>query len=96
MYNWAEIITAYYEIFNGKNVQLFVTLNNTKKVRVLFVLDDDSILVRDKDGNEYVEVYEDITTGITSFYFEENPVPEEVTIPESYQNELGATVLIYS
>lgn len=96
MYNWAEIITAYYEIFNGKNVQLFVTINDTKKVRVLFVLDDNNVLVRDRQGKNYVENYEDITTGITSFHFEEYPYREEVDIPEEYRDELGESITIYS
>lgn len=96
MYNWSEIITAYYEIFNGKNVQLFVSINDTERVRVLFVLDDDNILVRGRDGKDYIENYEDVTTGSTSFYFEEFPCPEEVSIPEEYRDELGETVQIYS
>ena len=96
MYNWSEIITAYYEVFNGKNVQLFSTIGDSRKVRVLFVLDDTNILVRDKDGKDYIETYEDVATGKTSFYFEENPTPEEVEIPSEYQEELGETIMIYS
>ena len=96
MYNWSEIITAYYEVFNGKNVQLFSTIGDSRKVRVLFVLDDTNILVRDKDGKDYIETYEDAATGKTSFYFEENPTPEEVEIPSEYQEELGETIMIYS
>lgn len=95
-YDWAEVITAYYEIFDGRNIQLFVTIEEHNKLRVLFVLDDETVLVRDRKGQTRTVPYDEVLIARTDFFYEEEPELEVIDIPEAFQEELGQTIEIYS
>lgn len=73
--NWIYVIDFYNSI-GGKNVNIFCAIEQ-EKFRILYMLDDDSVLLLDKKDNLVSEEYEIVEESRKIFFFE--PDPKKVT-----------------
>lgn len=71
---WIEIID-YYNMNDGKYTQIMCVIEG-KRYRILYILDDNSILLLDRDGQLLAKDYEDVDTSRKIFYYQ--PEPDKV------------------
>lgn len=77
---WIEIID-YYNLNLGKNVSIFCALEQ-KKYRILYILDNEEVLLLDREDNLVVEDYDTVDESRKVFFFESEPEKVTRKLPE--------------
>lgn len=92
--SWVDIVDYYYTI-GGMHVHVYAILNAVK-YRILRILDNEEVLVMDKDSNLHVRAYDEITKSRKQFFFSDNAMVErELTLPENCLINAKQSVKIY-
>lgn len=77
---WIEIID-YYNMNDGKHVNIFCALDQ-KKYRILYLLDNDEVLLLDRDGKLTFSEYSIVDESRKIFFFEAEPEETSKELPE--------------
>ena len=77
---WIKIID-YYNLNEGKNVNIFCAIDQ-KKFRILFILDSDRVLLLARDDKLVVKDYAEVEESRKIFLFEDEPKKEIRSLPE--------------
>jgi len=68
--NWVEIV-SYYRSINGTNVFVYVIGEGNKRL-IVDVIDDDNILLINKDGDPEIDTYENVMNSRKEFKYSED------------------------
>jgi hypothetical protein len=68
--NWLEVI-SYYRSIDGSNVQVYSVRDGEKRL-IIDLLDDDTVLLKDKDGFAKEDTYENVLQSRKIFKYSES------------------------
>ena len=68
--NWIDIV-SYYHYIDGKNVLVYSIVEGDKRL-IVDVLDDDTVLLKDKQGQYVVDSYENVLSSRKTFKYIES------------------------
>lgn len=77
---WIKIID-YYNLNEGKNVNIFCAIEQ-RKYRILFILDSGKVLLLDRENQLVTEDYDIVEESRKVFFFQDIPEKETRELPE--------------
>lgn len=78
---WIDIID-YYNDVGGKHVQILCVIGE-QKFRILNVLDDEKVLLLDKDKNPTTKTYQEVEESQKIFFYTEKSTVKTVELPHN-------------
>lgn len=80
--NWIEIID-YYNAQGGTHVQIFCVIEESQS-RILYILDDESILLMNRDKEVEVKGYDEVFESPKVFFYLDEPKITRLQLPKGY------------
>lgn len=83
-YNWIEVV-SFYEELGGKHVQVYCSLKDGDKRRIVSPVDNEDLVVTVKRNNNVIlDDYEEVLESKKIFIFAEHSEEKEIKIPTPY------------
>lgn len=84
-YNWIEVV-SFYEELGGEHVQVYCSLEDGDKRRIVSPVDDEELVVTVKRNNDIiVDDYKEVFESKKIFIFAEHSEEKQVKIPTPYK-----------